>query len=414
VGREELFAVLAIGLAYAGVRAEPGDDCATPLVVALPADLPFVDQNQHTCGRGNLYDGTNTCLGGFADGEEIIYQLQVTSQVEVEITLDPKGQSWTAVVLSSNCPPAGDGCLAYCADDTSQPRVLDCRYLEAGTYTLMVDCWPTPNGGDCIPSFDLTILACALPHGACCVESVCVGTPPATACAGWAGTWYEGFDCTTFACPIEINPLPETCQTAYAVASAPFSATLATYFASADGPPGSCNEPGTTVMQNDVWFTYTPAQDCSLSLTVQYSLYDGLTAVYTGPNCQTLSELYCLNSGGPGDPAVNTLSLAASAGTTYWFQIGDHGVNPGGGATLLALSGAGAFLTGDVNCNGSVGLDDINPFVLLLSNPSGWQNAFPGCPMLTGDINGDGTIDFADINPFVALLSGRRAPARTR
>jgi len=62
---------------------------------------------------------------------------------------------------------------------------------------------------------------------------------------------------------------------------------------------------------------------------------------------------------------------------------------------------------GDLNCDGSVGFGDINPFVLVLSNPSAWQAAYPGCELLYGDINGDGSVNFGDINPFVALLTGR-------
>ena len=62
---------------------------------------------------------------------------------------------------------------------------------------------------------------------------------------------------------------------------------------------------------------------------------------------------------------------------------------------------------GDMNCNGSVNFGDINPFVLYLSNFSGWQAAYPGCNPVNGDINQDGTYpSFRDINPFVALLSG--------
>ena len=63
---------------------------------------------------------------------------------------------------------------------------------------------------------------------------------------------------------------------------------------------------------------------------------------------------------------------------------------------------------GDLNCDGLVDFGDINPFVLYLSNPSGWQATYPACPMLNGDINGDGTYggsSFGDINPFVVLLS---------
>jgi hypothetical protein len=64
------------------------------------------------------------------------------------------------------------------------------------------------------------------------------------------------------------------------------------------------------------------------------------------------------------------------------------------------------ILPGDLNCDGVVGFGDINPFVLLLSNPGAWQTQYPGCPIENGDINGNGSVGFDDINPFVALLSG--------
>jgi agmatine/peptidylarginine deiminase len=65
---------------------------------------------------------------------------------------------------------------------------------------------------------------------------------------------------------------------------------------------------------------------------------------------------------------------------------------------------------GDLNCDGTYGqgsFGDINPFVLLLTNPGLWQTTYPGCPLLNGDINGDGSVNFGDINPFVALLTGK-------
>jgi hypothetical protein len=63
-------------------------------------------------------------------------------------------------------------------------------------------------------------------------------------------------------------------------------------------------------------------------------------------------------------------------------------------------------MVGDLNCDGAVNFGDINPFVLRLSNPAGYQAAYPCCPNENGDINGDGGVNFGDINPFVALLSG--------
>jgi hypothetical protein len=61
--------------------------------------------------------------------------------------------------------------------------------------------------------------------------------------------------------------------------------------------------------------------------------------------------------------------------------------------------------TGDLNCDGSVGFADINPFVLVLTNPAAYAAAFPGCDPLLADINGDGSVGFDDINPFVTLLT---------
>jgi len=62
--------------------------------------------------------------------------------------------------------------------------------------------------------------------------------------------------------------------------------------------------------------------------------------------------------------------------------------------------------TGDLNCDYSADFADINPFVLRLSDPQGYRDAFPRCLDANGDINLDGSVDFGDINPFVALLTG--------
>ena len=65
-------------------------------------------------------------------------------------------------------------------------------------------------------------------------------------------------------------------------------------------------------------------------------------------------------------------------------------------------------LAGDLNCDGTVDFGDINPFVLALTSPAQYAQAFPGCSRFNADVSGDGSVDFADINPFVALLTGGR------
>jgi PAS domain-containing protein len=64
------------------------------------------------------------------------------------------------------------------------------------------------------------------------------------------------------------------------------------------------------------------------------------------------------------------------------------------------------FKLGDANCDRVTDFDDIDPFVLALSDPFEWQLEYPGCALQNADINGDGAIDFSDIDPFVALLTG--------
>ncbi len=63
-------------------------------------------------------------------------------------------------------------------------------------------------------------------------------------------------------------------------------------------------------------------------------------------------------------------------------------------------------LPGDVNCDGVVDFDDINPFVLALSDPGAYAALYPDCPFENRDVNNDGEFNFDDINPFVAILSG--------
>ncbi|MBL8878844.1 MAG: hypothetical protein JNG88_06955 [Phycisphaerales bacterium] len=64
------------------------------------------------------------------------------------------------------------------------------------------------------------------------------------------------------------------------------------------------------------------------------------------------------------------------------------------------------FEVGDCNCDGRVNNFDIDAFVLALSDPAGYQAAYPDCALTTADVNGDGAVNNFDIDPFVMLLGG--------
>ncbi len=178
--------------------------------------------------------------------------------------------------------------------------------------------------------------------GACCLpDGSCVDTT-SDDCAAQGGSYQgDGTDCALNPCP----PVNDTCETAVAIVSLPFFTTVDNSLATAGAPPGTCNTSSATVMQNDVWYSFTPTEDCYLILDVDPDFgdgYDGLMQIYTGPDCNNLTELGGLP--GEDDPGCYDLNepwhveFGATAGLTYWFQIGDWGTSAGGGLTSLCMT----------------------------------------------------------------------------
>ena len=63
-------------------------------------------------------------------------------------------------------------------------------------------------------------------------------------------------------------------------------------------------------------------------------------------------------------------------------------------------------MVGDLNCDGNVDFFDIDAFVLAITDPAGYEAAYPDCDIMLADCNGDGSVDFFDIEPFVELITG--------
>ena len=298
-------------------------ECYDQYAKGLSRDI--VDVN-YTCGRGDNY--SDTCLGSYDGGEDIMYELTVTAPVDVDLVLDPMGTTYTGILLDDNCPPDND-CIRTSTNSGSDVHSTGCVHLEPGTYYIMIDTYPAP---DCIPQFELTLRSCVPQPGRCCygVDPVeCADVLEFECETTYGGTWAEGLNCTDTPCLQN-----DTCETATVIPSVPYSTSVDNSEAFADGPPGSCNSSSATVMQNDVFYSYTPTEDCYLVLDVDPDAgvgYDGIMSVYTGPDCDNLTELSCY------DPEPFHVEIAATAGTTYWFQVGDWGTSPGGGLTTIEL-----------------------------------------------------------------------------
>ena len=134
---------------------QPGDNCGNPVGLTVNTTTTPIVNTNYTCGRDNNYE--DTCLGSYDDGEDILYELNVTETMGIVITVDPKGTTYTGFALDDSCPPDGS-CLAVAtAGYSSTPYSSSCIEVTPGTYYVMVDTWPSP---DCIPDFDLTIEEC--------------------------------------------------------------------------------------------------------------------------------------------------------------------------------------------------------------------------------------------------------------
>jgi 6-phosphogluconolactonase (cycloisomerase 2 family) len=120
---------------------------------------------------------------------------------------------------------------------------------------------------------------------------------------------------------------------------------------------------------------------------------------------QTLDNLFFVTDNSTldgGVMGVYSFTLNADGSFTQNVPIyGTQGIGPRSIATWRP-----ALHPGDSNCDGVVDFDDINAFVLALSDPEGYAEVYPYCHIANGDCNGDGLVNFDDIDPFVDLLTG--------
>lgn len=76
--------------------------------------------------------------------------------------------------------------------------------------------------------------------------------------------------------------------------------------------------------------------------------------------------------------------------------------------SLVEISQSAAL--GDMDGDGVLTFDDINPFILALQAPVSYVGQYGLHPDIVGDIDGDGVLTFDDINPFITLLQTPPGP----
>ncbi len=96
----------------------------------------------------------------------------------------------------------------------------------------------------------------------------------------------------------------------------------------------------------------------------------------------------------------------APIGTSLWFP--DSSQNGLVDPANISFGGVEVWVhaRGDMNLDGQIDVDDINPFIQALSAAAAYESAFGLSGVVLGDFSGNGLVDVDDINPFIAALQG--------
>lgn len=246
------------------------------------AALPYNSGLLTTCGQVDNLTSANTTVCGstsYYTGEEIVYTFTPATSGAVTIDLTSTG-TWTGIMLYNGCPVLGQGgsCVAYAQSSTGNKSL--CAGVTAGvTYYLIIDSYDAP---DCNP-YTLNISAPAGglanddPCGATAltVNATCSYTNSTNACAGGS-----------------TNPAP------------------------------SCG----SYSGGDVWFTAVVPSSGNIAFDTQTgAVTDGSMAVYSGPNCNTLTLVEC-DADDSGNGLMPRIVLTGQApGTTLWVRFWEAG-----------------------------------------------------------------------------------------
>lgn len=131
-----------------------------------------------------------------------------------------------------------------------------------------------------------------------------------------------------------VPPLNDTCGSARTIPGFFYSNSVDTTSATDDAgvPETLCDSPG-SLMNNGVWYQFTPAYDGTVVLDTLGSNYDTILHVYTG-TCGSLVSYACNDD--IDLEGRSSLNLTVTAGTTYYIMVSSF--STGGGSLVLNLT----------------------------------------------------------------------------
>ncbi|MBI5763327.1 MAG: choice-of-anchor L domain-containing protein [Planctomycetes bacterium] len=407
-----------------------GTNCANPIPIT---SLPFVNVNT-TSDKNNDY--TDTCLGNYDNGRDIVYELIVTATqcVDITVTGATPQDNWIGVALGSACPPG----LTCIAQGTSQSNVatISNLTLAPGTYYLMIDRWPQGNDG---LNFTLSITDCGgAPTGACCntVNLVCTNNVLEVNCQNLNEVWSVGLTCDQLVppCAPSDDIHGKDCEFSFYVPAIPFEDINTTankqedYSLTCLGAYDTGNDmiyqfSITTTRCIDIVVSGATPDDHSIGVALDNSCPPGASCLAFATTPGTVAQISNLTLA-PGTYylMIDRLPLGAAESLDFRLSITDCPAAIGaccfadGHCQQLSASecklGGGflwsegvpcnpcPYVKGDVNCDHVVNPGDIPQFVeALIGN-------YTGCDITLADMNDSGLADGDDIHLFVGAMPG--------
>ncbi|MEC8512198.1 MAG: hypothetical protein VX015_08645 [Planctomycetota bacterium] len=270
----------------------PGDECddAFPLAPATPTAFDTTVMTQSAPAW--------TC--GVGGGPDIWFSYTTTGNDVVSVSTCGTAAYDTAIeIFSGDCANLS---LLVCNDD----------------------------GPGC-PGFTSTAIAPLVP----------VGTDLFIRIGGWNGSTGTG------TVELTLETVLENDDCGGAIALSPGNTGFDSRGATSSGVDMSCVFNGEL---GDVWYSYTAIGDCPVTVDLTGTFYDTGMSVYSG-DCAALTEVGCDDDGGGG--LTSKVTFAATAGTTYYIQIG--GFNGATGAGIIRLTeGVGSVVClGNANSTGA-------------------------------------------------------------
>ncbi len=286
----------------------------------------------------------------------------------------------------NSCQPIGLGSVNGTLVGATNDGASVCGGAPDVWYCFTAPCAGTVIASTCTTSFDSIVsvhTGCPGTEIAC--NDDCPGTPclgPGS-CVAWSATCgvtyrirvasFTGTAAGTFTLTLT-QPVsaPSNNNIASAIAvgnvtNLPFSTCGAT----TDGP-GPCPD------LSDIWYTYTPTCQGTVSVDLCGSSYDTYLAVYTGiPGNLTLVPGTCNDDNGPLCAGLqSSVRFPANPCTTYYIRVGGYAGQTGCGDMTISCSTASA--TND-QCSGAI---PIGPGVIfgttIGATPSLFGSLIPG------------------------------------